>query len=75
MTDGFFVPSHAALVAMFKLLGPGVVRIGADDVNTSVWVPGATSVKAGTTRTTSAPPRWTRWRISDRHRLEGDLRA
>ena len=51
MTDGFFVPSHAALVAMFKLLGPGVVRIGADDVNTSVWVPGATFVAPGTTST------------------------
>jgi len=51
LTDGFFVPGHAALVAMFKLLGPGVVRIGADDVNTSVWVPGATFVAAGTTST------------------------
>jgi hypothetical protein len=49
MSDGFFVPTHAALVAMFKLLGPGVVRIGADDVNNSVWVPSATFVKAGTT--------------------------
>ena len=36
---------------MFKLLGPGVVRIGADDVNNSVWVPSATFVKAGTTST------------------------
>jgi len=34
---------------MFKLLGPGVLRIGADDVNNSVWVPGATFVKPGTT--------------------------
>ncbi len=49
MSDGFFVPSHAALVGMFKLLGPGVVRIGADDVNNSVWVPGATFVTPGTT--------------------------
>lgn len=47
----FFVPGHAALVAMFKLLGPGVVRIGADDVNTSVWVPSATFVAVGTTST------------------------
>jgi hypothetical protein len=51
LTDGFFVPTHAALVAMFKLLGPGVVRIGADDVNTSVWVPSATFVAPGTTST------------------------
>ena len=49
MSDGFFVPTHSALVAMFKLLGPGVIRIGADDVNNSVWVPSATFVKAGTT--------------------------
>src|SRR5205085_884902 len=39
LTDGFFTASHAALIAMFKLLGPGVVRIGADDVNISVWTP------------------------------------
>jgi hypothetical protein len=49
MSDGFFTPSHESLIAMFKLLGPGVVRIGADDVNNSVWVPSATFVKPGTT--------------------------
>jgi Glycosyl hydrolase family 79, N-terminal domain len=49
MSDGFFTGTHAPLIAMFKLLGPGVVRIGADDVNNSVWVPSATFVKAGTT--------------------------
>jgi hypothetical protein len=49
MSDAFFIASHAPLIAMFKLLGPGVVRIGADDVNNSVWVPGATSVAPGTT--------------------------
>ena len=49
LTDGFFTGSHAALIAMFKLLGPGIVRIGADDVNISVWTPGATFVPVGTT--------------------------
>jgi hypothetical protein len=49
MSDNFFVPAHAALVAMFKLLGPSVIRIGADDVNNSVWVPSATFVAPGTT--------------------------
>jgi len=49
LTDGFFSADHAALVAMFKLLGPGMVRIGADDVNISVWTPSATFVKPGTT--------------------------
>jgi hypothetical protein len=49
MTDAFFVPTHTALVNMFKLLGPSVVRIGADDVNNSVWTPSATFVAPGTT--------------------------
>jgi hypothetical protein len=49
MSDGFFTATHASLIAMLKLLGPGVVRIGADDVNNSVWVPSATFVKPGTT--------------------------
>jgi len=49
LSDAFFTGSHAALIAMFKLLGPGVVRIGADDVNNSVWMPSATFVKPGTT--------------------------
>jgi hypothetical protein len=49
LSDGFFTASHAPLIAMLKLLGPGVVRIGADDVNSSVWVPGATFVTPGTT--------------------------
>jgi hypothetical protein len=49
LSDAFFTASHAPLIAMFKLLGNGVVRIGADDVNNSVWMPSATFVKAGTT--------------------------
>jgi hypothetical protein len=49
LSDAFFTAAHAPLIAMFKLLGPGVVRIGADDVNNSVWTPNATFVKAGTT--------------------------
>ena len=49
LSDGFFTGTHAPLISMFKLLGPGVVRIGADDVNNSVWVPSATFVKPGTT--------------------------
>jgi len=49
LSDAFFTGTHASLIAMLKLLGPGVVRIGADDVNNSVWMPSATFVKAGTT--------------------------
>ena len=49
LSDGFFTATHAPLIALFKLLGPGVVRIGADDVNNSVWMPNATFVTPGTT--------------------------
>jgi hypothetical protein len=49
MTDGFFTGTNAPLIAMFKLLGPGVVRIGANDVDKSIWQPSATPVKGGTT--------------------------
>lgn len=49
LTDGFFVPGHTALVNLLKLLGPSVVRIGADDVNTSVWAPNATFEAPGNT--------------------------
>jgi hypothetical protein len=49
LSDGFFTGTHAPLIAMLKLLGPGMVRIGADDVNNSVWVPNATFVTPGTT--------------------------
>lgn len=64
LSDGFFTPTHAPLIALFKLLGPGVVRIGADDVNNSVWVPGATFWPPGRPRPMSAPSRSTRWRSS-----------
>lgn len=49
LTDGFFVPAHTALVNLLKLLGPGVMRIGADDVNNSVWTPNATFESPGNT--------------------------
>jgi len=49
MTDGFFTGTNAPLIAMFKLLGPGVMRIGANDVDKSIWQPSATPVKGGTT--------------------------
>ena len=49
LSDAFFTTTHAPLIAMLKLLGPGVVRIGADDVNNAVWTPNATFVKPGTT--------------------------
>ena len=49
MTDGFFSAGHAPLVALLKLLGPGNLRIGANDVDYGVWMPSATPVAPGTT--------------------------
>ena len=49
MTDGFFTGSNASLIALFKLLGPGILRIGANDVDSSTWVPTATPVAGGQT--------------------------
>jgi hypothetical protein len=49
MTDGFFTGTNAPLIAMFKLLGSGIVRIGANDVDVSTWVPGALPVAGGHT--------------------------
>ena len=56
MTDGWFTPTNAPLIALFKLLGAGFVRIGANDVDNSTWVPtamptgvgGQTSTNVGT---------------------------
>jgi len=49
LTDGFFTGTNAPLIAMFKLLGPGVVRIGANDVDKSIWQPSATPLQGGMT--------------------------
>jgi hypothetical protein len=51
MTDGWFTGTNAPLIALFKLLGPGFVRIGADDVDSTTWVPGALPVAGGQTST------------------------
>ena len=49
MTDGFFTGANAPLIALFKLLGPGFLRIGANDVDGSTWVPSATPMPGGQT--------------------------
>ncbi|HXU79903.1 MAG TPA: hypothetical protein VN914_00790, partial [Polyangia bacterium] len=48
MTDAFFRPDHAPLVALFKLLGPGVLRIGGNDADRTTWDPAALPVMGGT---------------------------
>jgi hypothetical protein len=41
MTNGTFTGKNAALIALFNLLGPTVIRIGADDVDKCTWDPTA----------------------------------
>jgi hypothetical protein len=48
LTDNFFRPDHAPLVALFRLLGPGVLRIGANDADRTTWDPAAVPVMGGT---------------------------
>jgi hypothetical protein len=47
LTDAFFRPDHAALVALFRLLGPSVLRIGANDADRTTWDPSALPVAGG----------------------------
>jgi hypothetical protein len=49
LTNGFFAGENAALIALFKLLGPGLLRIGANDVDRSTWRPDAAPVGPGRT--------------------------
>jgi hypothetical protein len=49
ITDGFFTPTNAPLIALFKLLGPGIMRIGANDVDRATWDPSAPPVAGGMT--------------------------
>src|SRR6202142_2784771 len=55
MSDGFFTATNAPLVALFKLLAPGLVRIGANDVDNSTWGAAAPAVTGGNTSTNIAP--------------------
>jgi hypothetical protein len=47
LTDAYFSGSNAALIAMCKLLGAGVLRIGGNAVDATNWMPGATPVAPG----------------------------
>ena len=39
LRDHFFSAANVPLVALFKLLGPGVLRVGGNTVDTTVWTP------------------------------------
>jgi hypothetical protein len=49
LTDGFFSGANAPLIALFKLLGPGVVRFGGHDVDNRHWQANAPLVGPGMT--------------------------
>jgi hypothetical protein len=46
LTDGFFTPTNAPLVAFLKLLGPSILRIGANSVDVTSWDAGASPTDA-----------------------------
>ncbi len=43
LMDGFFKSSNGPLVALFKLLGPSVLRVGGNSVDETKWDPTGTS--------------------------------
>jgi hypothetical protein len=63
LNNSFFTPDNAALIGLFKLLGPSVLRIGGNSVDTTTWAPAG----KGKTLNVIAPP--------DVDALAGFLRA
>jgi hypothetical protein len=49
LTDGFFSGNNAPLIALFKLLGPGFLRLGGHDVDSRHWQPSAPLAQPGNT--------------------------
>lgn len=47
ITDPYFTPNDAALIALFRLLGPGYLRIGGADVERCTWQANAALGTAG----------------------------
>jgi hypothetical protein len=47
MTNGTLTATNAPLIALYNLIGPTVVRIGANDVDRCSWVPAATPGPGG----------------------------
>jgi hypothetical protein len=52
LTDGFFTGESASLIALFKLLGPSLLRIGGNSVDATTWDPSASPADAGAIGTT-----------------------
>jgi hypothetical protein len=49
LTDNFFTGSNAPLIALFKLIGPSILRIGGNAVDLSHWMPSAMPAAPGMT--------------------------
>ena len=47
LSQGFFTGSNAALISMFDLLGPSVLRIGGNTVDQTTWTPAGAGSTAG----------------------------
>src|SRR5258708_6970787 len=47
LTDSFLTGSNAPLIALCKLLGPSVLRIGGDSVDATSWQPTAPPMTGG----------------------------
>jgi hypothetical protein len=48
LTDSFFTGSNAPLIAMCKLLGPGILRLGGNSVDATSWLASAAPTMGGT---------------------------
>jgi hypothetical protein len=48
LTNSFFTGSNAPLIAMLKLLGPSVLRLGGNSVDATTWQAGAPPTTGGT---------------------------
>jgi hypothetical protein len=51
LTDAFFTGHNAPLIALFRLLGPGILRIGGNAVDRTTWQANAMPVPPGTIST------------------------
>ncbi len=52
LTDQFFTAANAPLIALFKLLGPSLLRIGGNSVDATTWDPTSPPADAGAIGTT-----------------------
>ena len=54
LTTGLFAGNDAALIALFKLLGPGILRVGGNSVNRTEWYSAPTSDASAASTITTA---------------------